>query len=317
MILYRPMNAFLLLLALTAGAAEAPIKWTGSLDQTYGSGGYAGGRARARLDVSRDWTVQPALSWYRSDDSGGTYKTLSLGAGYDADPWSVFVEAGFSPRTAGYRKGFLYGEGLHSFYFDGEDEGGGDPSEPDLDEPVGEKALKGLERVDVGAGLGFTRHSEQTDIPALPGDRHGGRPRPPAPAGELNIRQTDLAAIAGAAFYGLELGLQATKSFYSDDLDSPGARSGRLATLPGVSSLVQGFPKASFNASLSADRLPVVPFVSYTHTTFELGAPSADSVMLGARIKWKALRAKLAYERYAQSGADVKKYATVGLGAAF
>lgn len=316
MILYRPMKALLLLLLSLPGAA-AETRWTGSLDQTYGSAGYAGGRARARLEVSREWTVQPSLSWYRSDDSGGTYKTLSLGAGYDEGPWSAFVEAGFSPRTAGYRKGFLYGEGLHSFYLDGEDSGGGDPSEPDLDAPIDEEVFAGLERVDLGAGAGFTRHVEAADIPLLPDDHRGGRTRPSAPSRELVIRQADLSAIAGAAFYGLELGLQATKSFYGDDLDAPGARSGRLAVLPGVSSLVQGFPKTSFNASLSADRLPVVPFVSYTHTSFELGAPAADAYLLGVRGRWKALRGKLAYERYVQAGYDAKDYVTAGVGLAF
>jgi hypothetical protein len=89
----------------------------------------------------------------------------------------------------------------------------------------------------------------------------------------------------------------------------------RRTLLAGVAALVQGFPRSSTNLRLSYDGLPVVsPYVSRTHTSFELAQPPSDATTVGAYVTVsKHLDLSASYEVYKQSGQPTSNYTSAGV----
>lgn len=304
-------HALATLSVLAAGAvAAAPAGAAVSLGaaQTLGSASYRSTRVDASLDLGESAYVAPSLATYRSDDSSGTYNNFGLRVGYEAGPLSFGVHGSVQPRVDGYRRSALGADVTFSLAPGGTKHGhrmAGPSSESN------ETFGYGLAGVDVGAGVDRLWHSDEFAAAGTSGT--GLRRQGAARAAALDVAQTDVSVFAGAKFLVLELSAQATKSAYSKDIDAGGVREAQFLALPGVNAIVQGFPDTSANAKVKWKTLPLVrPFLSYTHTTFKLGASPSNSVEIGGNVGLDMLNVQAAYESYTQKGFPDRNYVTIG-----
>ncbi|MDD5304122.1 MAG: hypothetical protein PHS14_13560 [Elusimicrobia bacterium] len=289
---------------------------TAGVDQTLGTAGYRGTKVRASVDIGDAFYLAPSFSTYRSDASSGSYRTFALRAGYETGPLAFGVEAAVQPKTNGYKREEIGGDATFSLTPGGSAHGRkmAGPSSGGT-----ETFGAGLAAVDVGAGLNFIRHSD--DLQAAPaGGVSGMRSRRPAVARAttLTFGQTDVSVFGGLRFLVAEASVELTKSAYSKNLDAVNARESQFLQLSGVDSIAQGFPDTSANARLTWKSLPLVkPYVSYTHTTFKLGAAPSNAYAVGAKAGFEMITVKAGYERYAQKGFADQNFYTLGAGLNF
>lgn len=272
--------------ALSCAAAAADDgAGSAELSQTLGSRGYSLTRGKATLDVGKTASITPSVSIYRSDDVNGTYDTFGLRGDYEPGRWSFGAEAAVQPRTDGYAKSSLGGDAAYAF-------------------PLGDAEDAHL---DAGAGATLTRHSDQFAAAA------GGRGRGARRGDELVVRQSDLFVFGALRAERFVLSGRASKSSYNQDLASLSARRAPDLALGGFDAAVTGFPDSSVSARLRLKGRRVRPFLSYAHTTFELGDPPANAWEAGATVPAGRADVTAAYERYLQSGFAPRGYVTLAV----
>jgi hypothetical protein len=302
------MNRSILALALLA---VLPVSSSGGItagvDGTTGSNGYRGLKAKASVDLNDSVYLTPSLATYRTDESSGAYNRAGLRLGYESGPVALGAQAAFQPKHNGYRQTLVGADVTFSVTPGGSKKGRkmAGPSSGG-----GGAFGSGLAGVDVGAAFTHIRH---TDDFAGSGTGSGARRSGARRATAFTIGQSDLTVFGGAKFLVAEVSAEATKSVYDKNLDENGARSSQLLSLPGVSSLQQGFPDRSFNVMAKLKVLPMVrPYASYTRTSFKLGEAPSSAYELGGTLGLELVSVKAAYERYVQRGFPSRNYFTLG-----
>ncbi|MBI3553418.1 MAG: hypothetical protein HY077_13060 [Elusimicrobia bacterium] len=278
-------------LSFNVGAAE-----------TLGSQHYAGTSAYVKVKKD-DYSLKPSYSQYHDDFSSGTYKTLAVRGAYDTKAFGLGATVGGTPKINGYSNVFFGVDGILSIT------------------PTGGKASKrirganqvennargsGLARIDLGAGLTHTTHRD--DIGAA------GRGR----TNSVTLGQTDLSGSAGVEVLDNWLSLDVTKSVYDKDVAGLNARGSRVIVLPGLSSTIQGFPNTSASVRYEYEAFPiVVPYATYTHTTFLSGVGHSDSVKAGGYAEFDIVEVGGSYERYVQPGFPGRNFFSLSASARF
>lgn len=307
------MKTLLAILVLFAAVSASAAGVSFGVDQTLGTDNYRGTKAKASLDLSDEIYVAPSFSTYRSDTSSGSFNTFALRGGYETGPFALGAEAGFQPKTNGYKKTFVGADATFSLTPGGSSHGrkmAGPSSE-------GEQTFgSGLAGVDIGAAVMRTNHSD--DLAASTGTVVDRRRASAARSTVFNVGQTDLSAFAGLRFLVTEISAEITKSVYDKSLDATNIREAQALSLSGFGATVQGFPDTSFNAKLKWKTLPLVkPYLSYTHTKFKLGAQPSDAYEAGGTVGLQMLSVKASYQRYTQKGFADQNFFSVGAGLNF
>lgn len=282
----KPRLAGALAALLAAAGARAEGGGAGA-GFTAGSGGYREARARAWFDLSPEFWLAPRLAFYRSDELASTRRLFGLGAGYEPDRWRFAGDLALEPRVDGYSRASL-----------GLDAGRVAP-------------LEGETELEAGAGLGFTRHSDE--FAAAP----RGRGRGAARSDDLVVRQADLSVYAAARGEAASLRVRAAKSVYDRDLAAVAAR--RPPGSGAFGAAVGGFPDSRLTATarLLATR-PVEPFVTVERTAFELGDPPGTGYEAGVAVTVaKGVEVTASLELYRQAGSADRRFVSAGASAKF
>lgn len=271
-------------------APSAALDTTAGLAQTFGSQNYLGTSAYVRLKKD-EYSLKPSYSQFHSDLSGGSFRTISARAAYDVSRCGVGLTVGGTPEVNGYSSAFFGADGVVSAAPDGD--GGWLIGGSDGEQTRG--GHEGLSRVDLGAEITRTAHHDQLEAVRV---RRGA-----VPGGTVTIGQTDLRVSAGTEFLANWLSLDVTKSVYDRDLNAFSRNAAPVLRLTGLSSVIAGFPDKSVSLRYELDALPVViPFASYTYTTFELDEPDSHALTGGAYVEIGAGELGASLQHYVQSG---------------
>lgn len=273
------------------------------LEHVSGSNGYSGLNGYGIVGFEKGLWLKPAAGMYSSDSSNGTFRTYSGRVGYDTDLYTVAGEAGATPVVDGYRNSYVGGDITFSI-----SSSGGKKTRLAGPQMGGSPRGKGLAQIDLGVGLRQTAHSDELDS--------SGAKR----ADSMNIGQTDVAVFAGARFLSTNLSANYTRSGYNKTLSAADKiRASKRQVLPGLSSVIQGFPKQSWSFRADWTLLPFVsPFASYTYTQFELGQPASASYRAGASVGLDMLEVRGAVEVYDPGGGAAKSnFYSLGAGIRF
>lgn len=286
---------FVFFAAMMSFAAAAGHAGNANIEETLGNQNYVGTKVKGTLDLPNEFYFQPSFSLYHDDLSSGTYKTFSGRLGYDEDSWGAGTTLGGSPKTNGYGNLFFGADGARYIKPGGKDETFG----------------FGLSEADLGGGLTLTDHVD--DFEQSPKGK-GTVQR----ASALHVLEADFDFNALLIFQRWSLKLDFTQSVYNKNLESENARAARIAALAGLSGIIQGFPDQNFNVMWKwLDIRFLTPYLSFTHTTFEIGTPVANSYEVGTLGNYRRFRWKLAFEKIVQKINPDLNLFTVGAGITF
>ncbi len=294
-ILTRGIVLTLALWALSALPAAAFFT-DGNVNQTMGSGGYVGTQASA--DIGGALHFQPSFQEYHGDGTKGyTYRTYSLRAAYDKKSWGLGLSGGATPTIDGYNNYFFGADGVLSLM-----PGNGPPlraaaqaSNPYYWGP----SSAGLAGVDLRVGATEIHNGENSTFLGK--------------AGSANFGQTNLHGSLDAALMDNLMTVNVTKSLYDRNLGGLGVQNAEVTNLDGVTNVVLGFPDMSVNAKIQMQMIPfLTPYLSYTHTTFQLGAQASDAYAFGVAANLMMLAFNASYEHYVQPGTTAENFINVG-----
>ncbi len=293
----RSLAVFSALSLGLSSAASASLFVDGNINQTMGSQGYVGTQASA--DIGGALHFQPSFNEYHSDGTKGyTYKDYSLRAAYDNANWGLGFSGGAVPTIDGYHNYSLGADAVLSLV-----PGSGPPmragglaSNPYYWGP----SEAGLAGVDLRAGVDEIRNNEGAAF-------LGG-------AKTANFSQTDVHGSVDAALMDNLITVNFVKSFYSQNLTALGAQNAEVTNLAGMTNVVLGFPDTSINARFQMQMIPFLkPYLSFTHTTFELGLSPSDAYAFGLAASLQMLAVNASYEHYVQPGTLSQNYINVGV----
>lgn len=291
----KKMVLFGLLFMLVANAAAY---FDGGVSATTGENGYSGGNVFLIAGSDNMW-IKPALDYYKTDDTNGTYKTYSLRGGYDKELYSIAGGFGSTPEMNGYKNAYVESDITFTLTPGGSRKGrlAGPQSSH------GASGGKGLARIDIGGAAKYSMHKSKYNS-----------------AGALikskSINQTDLSVFAGASFLSSRLSAVYTASSYDKTLNAVN-RAPQAVNMAGLTSIVQGFPATSVNIRLDWSNMPfVAPYISYTKTKFKLSQPDSKSYCFGANIDLTMLDVTASYEIY-DNGIDKDNYISLAAGIKF
>jgi hypothetical protein len=284
----------------------------GDINQTMGSGGYVGTQASA--DFGGALHLQPSFTEYHGDGTKGyTYRTYSLRAAYDKQSWGLGISGGATPNagvngssSSGYGN-FSAGSGYSNYFF-GADAvlsltpgfGPVKRAEAQASNPYYYGPTQaGLAGVDLRGGIDEIYNSEGA---AFLGKAAG-----------VNFNQTNIHGSVDAAFLDNLFSVNVAKSLYNQNLGAIGAQNAEVTNLDGLTNIVLGFPDASVNAKIQMQMIPfMTPYLSYTHTTFQLGAQASDAYSFGLAANLMMLAFNASYEHYVQPGTTAQNFITLG-----
>jgi hypothetical protein len=148
---------------------------------------------------------------------------------------------------------------------------------------------------DIGGGITYVNHHEDLSNE------------------QFRMGEIKYTAFGGVKVLSMIVSGQITKSLYDGTLPA-NAFGDRSLQLPGVTPIVQGLPDTTWNAKVSLfSILTVRPYVSYTHTTFQLHQPTSDAFSVGATAGLDVIGLKGAYTFYNPGGGQsVQHYLTAG-----
>lgn len=266
----------------------------GSVAPVFGSSGYSGGSGYVELRSENGFYVRPRANFFSTSQSSGTYKSIYGRIGYDAELFSIGLEAGGTPQLNGYSNTSVSGDVTFTLKSGGKSTGR--LAGPEARGEVGRWG-EGLARVDVGASLGYVSHHDEATA-TLP---------------QFKLGQTNVSGFAGVKFFGLRASGQITKSLYDKAIPTWAAVQPNTE-LVGVRNLLSGFPDYSTNLRLEGCKLFVfAPFASYTYTTFKLNQANSNALELGVGLNLGMLEVRGAYQYYDPGGGMTKRnYETVG-----
>jgi len=297
----KPMSRRLFAVAaavLLTSPAAAGV--TAGIGQTTGNNNYEATRLDASLDLGDSMVLSPSYTRYRADYTNGTYQNFALRAGWVQGPASIGVQGSALPRVDGYERTSA-GADLTISLQPGGSHHGRRMAGPDSG--YSQSSGSGLGAADVGVSATEIIHSDEKD--------GTGATRSTA----FTVGQTDLSAFAGVKFLLTVLSAQLTKSTYTKTLNnqSPPVRPAPYLDLVGVGAISVGYPDFSYNLRASFKAAPIVePYLSYTHTTYELGMNPSNAVEAGVKVGLQMLSLRGAYEHFEETGLPDHNYVTVG-----
>jgi hypothetical protein len=312
------MNRTSLRLAATAAlaavlAAPARAAVSASVSEATGNNDYQSVYGKASVDIGDAWTLSPNYTRYRTDFTNGTYNDYGLRIGYESGPLALGVSGALLPVVNGYSQGDVGGD-LTFTLRPGGSPHGRKMAGPDSDNNAPTYGA-GLTAIDLGVSVNEITHRD--DLMTTPGSGPFG----PTTARKtpLELGQTDLAAFGGLRFLFTELSAQVTKSEYDHrSLDSLNLRGAPYLSLVGVTGIEQGYPDLSWNARLKWKLMPIVkPYITYTHTTYQLGENSSNAFQVGGTAGFDMLNVSAGYEHFSQVGTPSRDYITLGAGLNF
>ncbi len=295
-------------LALIASRAF-PAAIEPELSATRGPANFQGWKADAAISQD-EFILTPAYSSFSSDLTSGTFRTISARAGFQGPQAGGGLTIGGTPEVDGYSNTFVRIDGRAAFDPAASEDAGSFPACRD-DKPC----------LRLGASLSHIEHQDQ--FAAATSATAGRSPFRiiRRTTGALHLGQTDLGA--DARLYAARTAVSGflTKSFYDKNLSAVSARVFALPDLGGLASLIELFP--DFSAGLNVQNYsldPLEPFLSLSHTTFELTNP-ATAATAGFDVAWGRLILTASYTFYVQSGIPGlptdQNYYTLGARASF
>jgi len=298
----RKKSVPLAVLLAAAAAASARAAIDAGVSETTGNDSYQSIHAHASVDAG-NWTLSPSYTRYKTDFTNGTYNDYGARLGYETGPLALGVSGSILPAVNGYSQGAVGGD-LTFTLRPGGSPHGRKMAGPDSDNNAPTYGA-GLTAVDLGVSVNEITHRDDF----APG---ASRQQP------FSLGETDLSAFGGLKFLFTELSAQVTKSAYDRSLEGVDLRPAPYLQLVGVNGVEQGYPDLSWNARLTWKMLPIVrPYISYTHTTFQLGEPNSNAFQVGGVAGFDMLNVSAGYEHYSQNGLNGKDYIMVGAGLNF
>ncbi|NNN06485.1 MAG: hypothetical protein HKL90_11340 [Elusimicrobia bacterium] len=320
---WTAFRALCLCLAALASPARAAV--SGGVSETTGNDSYQSVRANASVDIG-DWTLSPDYTRYRTSFTNGAYDDYGLRLGYENGPLALGARGSVLPKVNGYSQGTAGVDATftlspsgsqHTGKLAGPDTGvSGGASSAGL-AAMGADGMEtfsaGLGRADIGVSANEILH--QDDLMTVGSNPFGattGRGK------TFDLGQTDLSVYGGLDFLFTELSAQVTKSAYDRTLDGNSLRAAPYLTLTGVDGIEQGYPDLSYNLRLKWSILPIVhPFITFTHTTYQLGESPSNAFEVGGAVSLQMLRVTAGYEHYQQTGLPSGDFLMLGAGLNF
>jgi hypothetical protein len=284
------MKKLIVSLTLVAGLGlnASALYFDGGLTGTTGKD-YSGYRLDLRVGEG-DFALQPSLTSYKYDTGAKkTYRTYGLRGAWEQEAYTVGAEAGTTPEVNGYKNVYAGGDVTLSLT----------PTSGGKSRLAGPGARsvsgggKGVTRVDVGASLRQTQHTNT------------------AGTTDLKTSQTAASLFAGAKVLMLNLSASYTGYAYGSEDATP------QGFVPGLDFAVIAKPRSSVTARVDIpSTIPMVtPFAAYTTTKYK-GAKDSSAVTLGGYVDLNMLVANVAYQIF-DNGTTNHSFVSIGAGVKF
>ncbi|MBI5743244.1 MAG: hypothetical protein HY952_01720 [Elusimicrobia bacterium] len=284
------MKKLIVSLTLVAGLGlnASALYFDGGLTGTTGKD-YSGYKLDLRVGEG-DFALQPSLTSYKYDTGAKkTYRTYGLRGAWEQEAYTVGAEAGVTPEVNGYKNVYAGGDVTLSLT----------PTSGGKSRLAGPGARsvsgggKGVTRVDVGASLRQTQHTNT------------------AGTTDLKTSQTAASLFAGAKVLMLNLSASYTGYAYGSEDATP------QGFVPGLDFAVIAKPRSSVTARVDIpSTIPMVtPFAAYTTTKYK-GAKDSSAVTLGGYVDLNMLVANVAYQIF-DNGTTNHSFVSIGAGVKF
>lgn len=284
----------------TTAAARPRLSYAG----TAGSNSYVGHDISASAPLSEKYEIGVGLSTYRSDFTGGTFKTYSgrLVRTYKKGFWRL--SGSITPEVNGFRSR-RFGLGLSHRI-------------ADWTTSVGERDVRSSLRLSARYARVLTHDNASADGSGSIGGTSGmmsmGSMHGSGGGGTSDmVRQNDLAGGVGLILGRTLISGSIAKSFYDEDTAGSMMGRGRRTEVQGVSPLLEGYPDRSVGIRVSREvSSRLWGWLSYDNIAFKAGSPSANSYAGGIGISWGRIDTTIEYSRYLLSGRTPRNYVSLG-----
>ncbi len=285
------MKKLIIAVTMLAGLGlNAAAYFDGGLTGTTGPGGYKGMNLNLVIG-SGNLAIEPSLATYTNDDpllDGKTYRTYALRGAWEAEKYTIGAFAGTTPKVNNYTNAFVGGDITFSLT----PGSGGHSRLAGPGSRGGTSGGKGVTRIDVGAGLKQTLHTDSSGTT----DKKTG--------------QTEGSLFAGAKILMVNLSASYTGYKYGDEDFAP------QVFVSGLNFVQAAKPRSSVNVKLDLPGQPLVtPFVSYTGSKYK-GAEDSSAYLFGAYIDLSMVTANVGYQIFSQNSHS-KSFMTMGVGLKF
>lgn len=282
------MKKILITAMLACLSLNAAAYFDGGVTGTTGPGGYSGTKLNLVIG-SGNLAIEPSLASYTSDALDKTYRTYALRGAWEAEKYTVAGFAGTTPEVNKYSNKFVGGDITFSLT----PGSGGHSRLAGPGSRGGARGGEGVTRIDVGAGLKHTMHT-QTVLTA-----------------DKDTTQTEGSLFAGAKILMVNLSASYTGYKYGDEEAMP------QGFIPGHNFALAAKPKSSVNVKLDLPGYPMVtPFVSYTGTKYKGGVDDSSAYLFGAYIDLSMITANVGYQIF-DSGSGKDSFLSIGAGIKF
>jgi hypothetical protein len=263
---------------------NAAAYFDGGFSATSGPHGYKGTKLNLVIG-SGSLAFEPSMASYTSNAFDKIFRTYALRGAWEAEKYTFGAEAGTTPEVNGYSNKFFSGDITVSLT-------PGEGGKSRLAGPGSRGAArggKGVTRIDVGAGLKQTLHTDAI------GD----------------TSQTEASFFAGAKILMVNLSAAYSNYIYGSEKATP------QLFVTGYNFAQADFPKSSVNVKLDLPGQPMVtPFVSYTGAKYKFGAKDSSAYLFGAYIDLSMVTANVGYQIF-DRGSKKDSYLSVGAGIKF
>ncbi|HAF96055.1 MAG: hypothetical protein A2X34_06865 [Elusimicrobia bacterium GWC2_51_8] len=274
--------------ACTVLGLNAAAYFSGGASSVSGPDGYHGTNLNLVIG-SGNLAIEPSLAAYTWDTLDDTFHTYTLRGAWEAEKYTVAGLVGSTPEVNGYSNKFFGGDITVSLT-PGE---GGKSRLTGPGSRGGARGGQGVTRIDVGAGLKQTMHTQAVGTT------------------DNETSQTEGSLFAGAKILMVNLSASYTGYKYGDEDAAP------LGFVPGLSFAFGAFPKSSVNVKLDLPGFPMVtPFVSYTGTKYKGGRDDSSAYLFGAYLDLSMVTANVGYQMF-DNGSTKDNYLSVGAGIKF
>jgi len=268
---------------------NAAAYFDGGVTGTTGPHGYSGTKLNLVIG-SGNLAIEPSLASYTSDALDKTYRTYALRGAWEAEKYTVAGFAGTTPEVNKYSNKFVGGDVTFSLT-------PGEGGHSRLAGPGSRGSARGgtgVTRIDVGAGLKHTIHTQTIGTT------------------DKDTDQTEGSLFAGAKILMVNLSASFTGYKYGDE--------DAILTqgfVPGHNFVLVAYPKSSVNVKLDLPGYPLLtPFVSYTGTKYKGGVDDSSAYLLGAYIDLSMVTANVGYQIF-DNGSTKDSFITMGAGIKF
>jgi len=286
------MKKLIVSLTLLAGLGvnASALYFDGGLTGTTGPD-YSGYKLNLRVGEG-DFALEPSLTTYKYDTAAydnKTFRTYGLRGAWEKEAYTVGAEAGTTPEVNGYKN--VYAGGDITLSLTPASGGKSRLAGPGSRSVSG--GGKGVTRVDVGASLKHTAHTQQVGTV------------------ENETGQTEASLFAGAKVLMLNLSASYTGYAYGDEDATP------QGFVPGMNFALAAKPRSSVTARVDIpSTIPMItPFAGYTTTKYK-GAKDSSAITLGGYVDLNMVIANVTYQIF-DNGTATDSFVSIGAGVKF